>query len=44
MNEKWSLRKTIKNAFIDYFMPIIILYRWAKAPEGAKTISIERPF
>jgi len=32
-----------RNAFFDYFMPIIILYRYMTAPEGAKTISIERP-
>lgn len=38
------MKKVIRNAAIDYFMPLVVLWRWVTAPEGAETISIKRPY
>ncbi len=38
------MKKFVKDTFIDYFMPLVVLYRYTRAPAGAKTISIKRPW
>ncbi len=37
------MKKQFQDAFFDYFMPLIILYRYFTATKDAKVISIERP-
>jgi hypothetical protein len=37
------VKKVIKNACMEYFMPLIVLWRYLTAPDDAKTISIEHP-
>ena len=38
-----NTKNMVRNAAFDYFMPLVILWRYMTAPDGAKTISIERP-
>lgn len=42
--EKQIMMKIIKEAAVDYLMPLVVLWRWFRAPEGVVVISIERPW
>lgn len=38
-----NIMQVVKEAAVEYFMPLVILWRYLTAPESAKTISIEHP-
>lgn len=37
------MQKIVREATVEYFMPLVILWRWITAPKGAETISIKLP-
>jgi hypothetical protein len=37
------MKKIVREAVVEYFMPLIVLWRWFTAPKGAETISIKHP-